>query len=408
MRVSTDLGKVLKDGFRIEEPHGYETYPDFAMLSLRASLRAYVETYAAIHRHLSNVERDVPDFGPKYTERYFETYMRSIIHAHHFVELAMKHILRDHDLLQAKNVPRKRLAIRTSLDRLCKLVKAGAHHFVELLVRHILRKHAPQEGFRASFDRLCKLVKAGELTSQEAKLVFDNKKTLRKLNELRNSIWHGGTWVLHYNALDTLFGCCLIDVLTSLATTAYAKFPERAWKYEPLACTIDPLVEILEEYRKNPSSPSAQKVALMKEMARAAYEVPASIWFIRGVPARDTAARRKVLSVNTGVRVKQEHEEKAKALAFSTTEEQSASDIVGCPVCGVEALLRYDVIVDLENGTTVCYTSEAKCTCCTFSITSDSGDPAAHGFHIPPILEANEVKRWSFRARACGPSAAPS
>ena len=361
------LKDIFSDGFPVQEQH--EKHADFALLSLRASLSAYFETYAAVGRNLANVERDDPKFDPKYYYSYTEAYLRAVLHAHHFAELVIKKILRDKYRVLALRVDKLNTVLFDLLD--------GKNVPDE----ELQKVNTPE--FGESLDRLVALV-PGRISSKAAQQIKDNAALLRKLNVLRNRVWHRGTFVLHYSALDELFGGHLLGLFASIANAYGQGSPKPIWRYTPLACGLDPVDEIVKEYQQ--ASPSQSKVALLKEMARAAYHAPAYF-----DPRRHTNARQVIKDVWWMTARKTEE---AKAARLSQSPDESLYDIVICPVCGLKTLLRRADMIDPDDvdGKAICLVWEVHCTCCTFTVPNNLGNPTEHGYtQIPDLFEGHEL-----------------
>lgn len=348
------LDKLFANGFNIDEKG--PTYQDFALLSLRASLQAYFSTFAAIGRTLSSNDSSDRFNHPAYPLGYLEAYMSAVIHAHHFLELATKQILRrEHELL-ALTAQRDHLV----LFKLIRGTALGPNELDDI--------NTPE--FSEALARLCALVKAEVVSNSHAHIVATNHAFLQQFNTLRNRLWHRGRFCLHYQPFDELYGRHLLPVLADLASV-YPAAGQSAWMYRTLACGIDPIKEIRIEYaRTRPPPWSLEKVALLKEMARAAYLVPARI---RMHCAQSQA---KVLQIR----------------ARDQADVEYATDVKVCPVCGFETLLVFSVSQEMitntdDNPDFVDAVSEVKCTCCTFQVPHTLKNPSAHGFAgIPNIF----------------------
>ncbi|WP_437567555.1 hypothetical protein [Sorangium sp. So ce542] len=337
------LDEIASDGFPVTGLHGPQ---DHALVSLDVALRAYVSTTYEIHGKLhltepaSNAdEQNARDFNlfSGYSRAAFET----IVHLQHFAELVVKDALRrEHDLL---------------------VVLASQHH----VLLHKLIKGEPVDAAdyerlhavdaAVALERACKLLGACKLDTKYD-FIAANRSFLEKLNALRNRLWHRGTLVLRYRALDEFVGRYgLPFIKAATAIDPYAGC-ELAWKPKALSCAIDPLEEIEVELRS--ANWSVAKVAFLKEMARAAYQNPLeeSPWF-----EHDNESKRKLVE--------------ATVAELGTAELGSIERITSCPVCGMDALVIYE---DMDDG--CAYTWLAKCEGCTLELRSSYGNPSTHGW----------------------------
>lgn len=261
--------------------------------------------------------------------------------------------------------------------------------------------------FSDSLKRLCTLVREKILTSPEAKLINEEKDLFKQLNYLRNRIWHRGKMVLHYNALDELFGRYLLPILPQLVS-AYGNITESMWKYSSLHCKLDPINELIHEWEITNNTPDpdikSKKTALLKEMARASYLIPNKVKKIEITNSPDQVIPLKNIpsakeNVKKYLERKREatmrlEEKKADVIHNSEIDERSF-DIKICPVCGIHSLLRFADIVDGENNEVPCsihIVYQAECNCCGFNIEVGVGNPSDYGYSdIPEIFEANSI-----------------
>jgi hypothetical protein len=193
----------------------------------------------------------------------------------------------------------------------------------------------------------------------------EHRATLEELNVLRNRIWHRGTMVLRYPALDEFIGRFVLPVVRlTLALPEYAN--SRNWRWTPIRCGIDLLDEIDREFAK--ASWSLEKLAYLKELGRAAYANP-----LLGDPffRADDERRRKHAHLA------------AKSLGVPRL----------CPVCGVDALVAHeDVDVDDEHADEAnpanarAFVWMVKCECCSFNVHQELGSPSTIGLPLEPYF----------------------
>lgn len=348
-RAVRSLDQIVADGFRLPD---LEARQDHALSSLGLAIRAYVSTPHAIHGKLfltepgaDEEEQRIRDYNlfTRYSDAAFET----IVHLQHFAELVVKEALRqDHELL---------------------VVLAENHHAqLHDLLHGKPVNAADAEKLNAieasvALSRACKLLEAGKLDPKYG-FVKAHRPFLEKLNGLRNRLWHRGTLVLRYAALDELVGrFALPFVRAATSVEPYAKYAG-VWRPKALHCKLDALAEI--ERELSGSSWSVPKVAFLKEMARAAHENPLtdSTFF-----ADDNRRKRRMV------------EETVAKIGVS---EVSAIDrTTVCPVCGMTALIVYEDGDDNGGeGPFVRYTWMAKCEGCTLELRASYGNASKYGW----------------------------
>jgi hypothetical protein len=318
-----------------------------ALSSLRLALEAWFSTYQAVgHRFHVFTSDDIAaeDADFNHGLRYFEAQSEALVHFQHFVELACK------DLLRAEHVL---LATRAQHDPvvLHKLLRGEAVSDEEVA-------REPSIEFSQALEHLVKLIKAKRLARGDLDFIAEHHVALSRLNHLRNRIWHRGTMVLRYRALDELVGRFLLPVIRG-----FAGLPEYArstfWQPRPVACKLDILGEIGAELAR--PAWSLEKVAYLKELGRAAYHSP-----LRGEPMlADDDARKKAQARRAARTVAHPYE------------------IRRCPACGVKSLIEHDDINhDEETGEAESFVWKVECTCCSFTVRSELGSAPALGLPL--------------------------
>lgn len=340
------IEQVVQDCFRLGD---FDTPYDAAIASARLALRAYVATAQAVHSlHVTAPGRDEEDqrtndfnLGARYRDGAFE----AIIHFQHFAELVVKAALRsDHELL---------------------VVIGERHH--ELLHALLHGHPVPAEDERrlqtieasAALSRATTLLASGQLDAAWS-FIADHQQTIERLNGLRNRLWHRGAVVMRYRALDELIGGYALAFLERVVQHPAYAGRERLWAHKPLACGLNPLRLIAAEMAQ--PRWSVEKVAFLKELARAAYENP-----LEDLPLLERDNRRK----------------RARAEALANEHPQHEADrVTRCPVCATEALVVYrtsDIVHD-ENGDErgVDYTWLARCEGCSLDLPGEFGNASTH------------------------------
>jgi hypothetical protein len=176
---------------------------------------------------------------------------------------------------------------------------------------------------------------------------------------------HRGIYILRYPSLDQIFGRFALSFLLEFSKLPLFLGTERYWKYTFLKCKVDPILSITEEFQKSENLKyNYKKVALLKEMGRAAYQQPIS----EMPPTLNLLGSRKY----SPPRINKDIVNQAKIIA--KREAMNATDLLNCPVCGEDTLVRY---YDFDQNL---YEEESEiddvkeflwcvyCHCCSFQI----------------------------------------
>jgi hypothetical protein len=372
----TAIEDISKDGFVLGNS-------SLALLSLRLSLKAYFSTYRSMKYGLHVFSPDYEKFGlddaaidQTHSSPYVANCSEAIVHFHHFVELVCKGLLREEHIL---------LADFTS-----------SHH--HLILHKILNdEHLSDEDnqrlksiqFKEALERLIILIKDKKIeTDGQWDFIVKGKNWLEHLGSLRNRLVHRGMFVLRYPALDKLFGEFALPFIKNVILTDRYAGMEKFWQYGRLKCEIDPIDEIIREF-KNGNDYNLGKVAFMKELARAAYEQPQWIDY----KAKDIGSKNYFPFV-----IDDDRRHRAERIANS--EVANVSEVRECPVCGISSLVIYDDIeVEGEyyyDGTFVNekawrYTWQALCMCCTFEVNHHLENPKDYGIPIDDFWYGEEL-----------------
>ena len=157
------------DKARFTEQDGWKSEESAAFRSLRSALYAYFETYRATFVNLYNPTNfsDICRKERFENELYKSLYFTIITQFQNFFELLFKDILN-----------------RVETDK----------------------SHIKTKNFSDTLKRLEKILqtKDEKLMVRKIKFIIDKKETLKKLNDLRNRIWHRGLFYLYYCNLDLL------------------------------------------------------------------------------------------------------------------------------------------------------------------------------------------------------------
>ncbi|GGI18490.1 hypothetical protein [Gottfriedia solisilvae] len=352
-----EIKNIVSNGFSLNELE--KRISSFAFISLRTALKSYFSTYKSSKFFISTVlngnsmtqiEKDW-----QYGNEYIEDYSETIIHLQHFFELICKEILREKHELLVLNIDNKHELFYNLL-------------FKEKVSSSDLEGLRTSE-FKSTFERMCQLIRIGKL---DTKFNFfnepKNKVALEQLNLLRNRIWHRGTYVLRYEALDLFIGKYLLPLIINVVELPEYKNLENRWKYNTVNSQIDPITEIISECSN--ANFNIGKIAFLKELGRAAYNNPLDYKF-------------KIFNDEIINRSKRIAEAEVHLEKYS-----QADRIYSCPVCGVNSLTSYiDSDGDMEeDGTYSSYWTCSwyiKCYCCSFEISSELKNPKDYGYNLP-------------------------
>jgi len=241
---------------------GWLSNDSAAFLSLKTALHAYFETYRATYEGFSNpLKFDDTTLRSEFESGLYKSlYFTTITHFQNFFELILKDSLRRIDELFAVKWNEKFTASlyrKIKSKELCFNVICQSIEFTEALKRlKIIQKENPKDDVIKKIEFL---------------LVKENDETLDFLNDLRNRIWHRGLYYLFYPKLDC-FICGKILPLVKQVTDLDWYSENKEWIYKNLKCGVDPIASLINEIGNPPVN--YEKIALLKEMGRAAYHNP--------------------------------------------------------------------------------------------------------------------------------------
>lgn len=317
-----EINNIINDGIILSESMSRPaTLP---LLSLEIALRAYFSTYQQVSMNffLSSENEEVRFFeneGNGHQISYYTSCFETIIHFQHFAELVCKAFLRNEHPL---------LAVDSS---------QSTNIFYKLLNKMPISSDEQDSlksvEFGKSLERICTLA---EITTNNEnkvryKLFLKWRKPLEHLNSLRNRLWHRGTFILKYPALDQFIGGYILPFVSEIVN-----LPEYSnsdfWKYKPLDCGIDPLTDIAKKLSNN-SEYNMHEIAILKELGNAAYTNP--LWIGTMFSADDPIVEQK----NEYTRKNIESE------AIVVLASRNAKRITKCPVCGINSLINTEAYV---------------------------------------------------------------
>lgn len=362
----TDINKIIEEGFYLNDQK--RRLSGLAALSLKIALKSYFSTYQSMKYFLHIFEsKDIneEDINWYHSDDYCEQSSEAIIHFHHFFELVSKEILRSENPLLAVDASNKHVIF----DKLLKGETVTEEDYEGL----------KSIEFSITIERLCELIKKRNMGKGKLDFFITSKNFLKQLNVLRNRLLHRGVYILKYNAFDNLVGKFLLPLVMEILKLSQYKDSMDLWKYKSLSCGLDPIDEIMSEFKANKYD--ITKIALLKELGRSAYN---------NQIAQDN---RGVLKFLNDEKIK-----KFERIAKIQTKQPNVSHITTCPVCGLNSLIVYDDIeTDDYNEETGAYskawryTWQVECASCTFEINHHIKNPSEYGLDIPDYWHGEEL-----------------
>lgn len=357
-----ELKKIIANGFKMNEKDARGI--DLALISLKIALKAFFSTYQLLSYNLNTIVNPPPEFNQEsldanHNDSYCEACTEVIVHFQHFAELVCKQLLRDiHPLLSDEPQKDKHVILYKLLHGISLNPDEG------LTLRSI--------EFSEALERLHSLGKKNLIKNANAnQFIINHFKTLAELNTLRNRVLHRGIFILRYPALDSFVGKYILPFVMDFMKLDDFSIYENLWKYKSLKCGIDPIVEIIKETAI--SNFNIKKIALLKELARAAYVNPLT-------DNKSEDILKKIL-IHKNNKLKNRAERIARIEA-----EKKYSEVGNCPVCGVDSLIiyndndyEYDDYFQEEIKFAYNYTYEVVCECCTFNINGDLKNASDYG-----------------------------
>lgn len=315
------LNSLIKDkGFKTFDFKGIQ---DIAVLSLRIALLQYFSTYNILKYYSNDYNKSS---SINYPKDYYEAYSETIYHFLHFFEL----LIRNHATKSEKYRKARTL---------------------ENVLSGIKEKQIIIEGFP----------------------IFSDIKTIEAidaLRTLRNEITHKGTYILGYSDFDEYIGKYILSIIN----TKEIKVLQGDWLYKRIHCGIDPIDEIVQEFKKK--NFDYKKIAWLKEIGRAAYNNP--IDTNSSIKCNSNLFRNKWEVVQNDDIVRNAKNRVKYIINHSWLRRNTGMPTI-CPVCGIETLVQF--IDDIETGFgDECYEyiKKIECMCCGFEIYYDLDNPDEH------------------------------
>lgn len=358
-----EITKVTEQGFFLhEQPWKLN---DLALVSLKIGLKAYFSTYQSMKfsLHIFDNEHNNESIDSNHWTEYCVACAETIVHFQHFAELIIKDLLRKkYELL---------------------VLDASKDHdlFYRLLqgeeIKPVDYEKLKTVEFSLALERICELIKKGRLDKEQFDFILQAKEMLVQLNYLRNRLWHRGSFILRYDALDQFVGKWILPFIQKVVSLPDYKDKEGFWKYGTLTCRIDPIVEIIDHLNAS-NTYNIGKIAFVKELGRASFENP--------------------LATGHFAFLDNLTQHRAENMAAIEVEGPNGYRVTACPVCGSKSLIVFDdVEMDglNQDGTyerAWRYTWEVKCLCCSFTINHHLENPSNYGYDfIEDYWEGEEL-----------------
>lgn len=336
-----ELNKIINDGISL--PESINRPGTLPLLSLGIALRAYFSTYHQVSMNFFLFTKDGTPIEEdnEHQISYYTSCFEVIIHFQHFAELVCKAFLRnEHPLLALES------AQKTSI--FYKLINNDPITSEE-------QDNLKSVEFSKSLERICTLA---ELTKNKENKIRYNifakwQKPLEQLNILRNRLWHRGTFILRYPALDQFVGVYILPFVNEVVSLPEYSNLEAAWKYKPLYCGIDPIKAIINNFSQN-SRYTRHEIAFLKELGNGAYKNP--LWIGPLFSDEDSIVKQRNEYIQNNV----------EADALIALPNRQAKEVLRCPVCGMLSLLNTEAYV--------------LCIGCNLRIGAELGSPKSNEF----------------------------
>lgn len=353
MEYKMNLNEIKSDLFQLESNHHHPS--DLALISLRIAIKAFFSTYKATP-NLLNIIDPTAIYGKvidsPHPLDFCEAFAETIFHFQHFAELSCKNILRnEHPLLC--DIANKNPVV------LYKLLKDKKLTIEESKTVRSLE-------FSETLESLIKLITTNTISNhKDLRFIITHKETLKTLNELRNKISHRGIFIMRYKSLDIFIGRYILPFVIDMIKFNYSDSAFHDWHYTPPDCGIDPIEEIINECLL--SSINHRKIALLKEIGRAAYSNPLKV---------DPNDSDKTFGLTFTGLMNQRIKGHALKIADAEKSHHNCTQ-TKCPICGLQTLLVFkDTHHEDDDESYFEYAYEAKCECCSFNIDYDLEIPS--------------------------------
>jgi len=309
-------------GFLLNE---HENFEDVAFLLLRTALESYFSIYQIMK---SSINEYYNKNHISYPASYYDLFYKSIISFFHFFEL----IIKNHPV--------------------------------------------PKEIIKGKNNNIGSFIKELRKSENNKRIDFLHQQDIYSIDALRcirNKVIHEGTYSLHYDDFDKLIGKYVLPIVEKIICRREMKKYEKYWKYKQIKCSIDPIHEIVKEFKENKYD--YKKVAWLQEIGRAAYQNP--IYTEEPIECRQSSMCNSWGTIENSDIIRNTHVRVENELSGSFTYETTMKAEL-CPVCGIEAIVKYIEEIDFE----IPHIDRIKCHCCSFEVRCELGNPEKHNLKL--------------------------
>lgn len=353
-----NLDNLFKNGYFIKDiSNSNDT--NIASLSLLSAFRSYFHT----SQDLTNIirrsdfglfQQDEVDKACGYT--YAADACDAITHFQHFLELYIKDILLNENLLLVYDASRKpELLWEMVHGQPISDERLEGVSFIE---------------FSEAIERINKYV---DKLDPKYSFLKDHIGLMTRINTLRNRIAHRGAFIIRPEALDELF-CQHIIPLVELINVNDSNYTNVLYNRLYLHSNINIWKELVDEYNKD--TINQKKVYLLKLIAVCAYN--------NDIPYFSALTKNTdIFDCNSFLNNLYEEKKELIAKHALVEAEHRFGRVEKCPVCGCKSfVLEYDTDED-NNGKPRSFVYDANCHHCGFHLESDLLNPTYHGLSLP-------------------------
>lgn len=358
-----------QNGLSIEKVEFYNI-PVMALLSLEEGLRSYFSTYDYVRGQLECYAEDKPikpDYLKKYTEEYHKLYAKIIFHFQHFFELILKDFLRKDHLLLADKVS-NHTALYDILHP-----KKGQSYSVSTSIE-----------FRETLERICALIDKRNFKNGRLAFISNNKLVLDNLNNLRNRLVHKGTFILKFNMLDEFMCGHILPIVSQLMKLSPHNKYKKIWQPKPLECKLNLIESLIHCYETE--GYNYKKINFIKELGRAAYQVPKSEEWKKNLVDLETDWFISLFALkNSEASVQVAYNKLVEYVNDPMQANHLFMDV--CPVCGVPSMTIFGdgEFMDIDESRfrkVGAYTWSAECHFCSLHLYKELGNPSEHSLSL--------------------------
>lgn len=372
-RVHEQIKKIVESGFKLGPTWSLQ---DLSILSLRQALISYYSTYSAVRFRLKCFlqERQNGNVAEDLALNYSVYCTQTIFFFQHFFELVFKSILSEVSPI---------MVLKKSTKPLILYKLATSEPLTDADYSGI-----NTVAFDESKKRLTALIKDKKVDSELTFLTDPcTSSALDELNTLRNKMWHRGTFILNYSALDLFIGGYILPVVSKVVQLPRYIEKTEVWAHKTLTCSIDPLTELIRVLAPTTRSDNQLiTVALLKELGRAAYVNPRldpltvrtaestydwgeSVTTKERLRQTSTPRNRRIMVARATVGLHKHSDKTSREDSELLAQTREVERVAVCPVCDTSSLCFFSESGE-EDDITFDY---IVCQCCSFEIGDEIG-----------------------------------